>query len=77
MVLLTIDGFLNHFPMKSLVICQPRGKFDMFAFVYFTYNVVHIIFSGTQKGSNFQRRDENRLKVWYRCKDALINKCLI
>ena len=26
--LLTRDGFLNHFPMKRLVICQPLMKFD-------------------------------------------------
>ena len=55
MLLLTRDGFLNHYPMKTFVICQPVNEFDMFSFV-----VSHIMcsisfFSGRQKGYNFQR----------------------
>ena len=34
----------------------------------------HIIFSGTQKGGNFQMEDKTRMKLRYRCKEILINQ---
>ena len=35
----------------------------------------HITFSRTQKGGgNFQKEDQTRMKLWYRCKEVLISK---
>ena len=55
MLLLTRNGFLNHYPMKPFVICQPVSKFDMFSFVVSHIKCSISFFSGRQKGDNFQR----------------------
>ena len=85
MFLFTRDCFLNHCSMKPLVICQPPSKFDMFIFL-FTYNLFHIIFvlnegpefcifgGGTQKrGQSSKQGKQTRVKLWYKCKEVLIN----
>ena len=71
--LLTRDGFLNHCPMKPLVICQPLRKFDMFTFVvsrivcsilFFSVNEGNQSFgflTGKRKGEIFQKGIET---VW-------------
>ena len=38
MFLLTRDGFLNHCPVKPLVICQPLIKFDMCSILFVSVN---------------------------------------
>ena len=58
--------------MKPLIICQPRIKFDMFTFVV-SHTMCSIFFYVTQKEGNFQGGDETRMKLWYICKEVLIN----
>ena len=83
------DGFSSHCPIKSLVICQPLKKFDMFIFFCFTYNVFHIIFPenqwgtrvlnfwwGKQRGGGglFSKVGQIRIELWYRSKEVQINQ---
>ena len=86
MLLLTRDGFLNHCPMKPLVMCQPLSKFEYVHFCCFTYSVFHIIFSinggtkvldfwwgDTNEGAIFKEGDQTMIKIWYKCKEVIIN----
>ena len=83
--MLTRYGFLNHCPMKPAVVCQP--KFGMFTFV-FSHIMCLIVFfffnwgrkqdywifvGGTQK-TGWKWGFQNRMKLWCRGKDVLINK---
>ena len=45
----------------------------------FTFVISHgmrsiLFFLNYKRGENFQRDDQTRMKLWYRCKDVLINK---
>ena len=52
MFLLARDGFLNHCPMKPLVICQPLSKFDMFIFII-SHKMYSILFFLEMWGPEF------------------------
>ena len=75
--------------MKPLVICQPLSKIDTFIFVvshtmcsifFFSVNrwgtrVLDFRLGNTNgRGRNFQKGDQTRVKLWYKCKEVLINK---
>ena len=45
----------------------------------FTFVISHgmrsiLFFLNYKRGENFQRDDQTKMKLWYRCKDVLINK---
>ena len=55
-VFLTKDRFLNHFPIKRVVVCHPPQKFGLFICLFFTCNEFHSIFS--------VKEGEARMKLW-------------